>query len=102
MMEIAARIGWHRSLLAAIALIGIITGVWLRQPTARAQTDVHLFAVASKDTFLDFERPGLRLGDRVAARARLLDPAQTDQVGRAFLDCVVVKRITDDPVGGLY
>ena len=58
-----------------------------------------------KDTFLDFDRPGLRLGDRLAARGVLLDAAQTDRVGRGFLECVVMNKITDDPVegvGGLY
>jgi len=105
-MSIAARIRRHRSLLAIIALVGIIGGVWLSRQPARAQTDVQVFSPGPRrHTFLDFERQGLRLGDRLAARGPLLDPARTDRVGRAYLDCVVVNQITDDPVegpGGLY
>jgi hypothetical protein len=105
-MDIASRIGRHRSLLAIIGLVGIIAGGWLSQNPAQAQTEVHVFSQGpGKHTFLDFERPGLRLGDRLAARGTLLDAAGTSQVGRAYLDCVVMNMITDDPVegpGGLY
>lgn len=105
-MGIAARMRGHRSVLAVIGLVGITAGVWLSQQPARAQTDVQVFWPApSKDTSLDFARQGLRLGDRVAARGPLLDPARTNQVGRAFMECVVMNKITDDPVGspgGLY
>lgn len=105
-MGITVGIRRHRSLLAVIALVGIIAGVWLSQQPARAQTDVHVLSQGpGKHTFLNFERPGLRLGDRLAARGTLLDAAGTSQVGRAYLDCVVMNKITDDPVegpGGLY
>jgi hypothetical protein len=105
-MGIAARIGRHRSLLAIIGLVGITVGVWLSQQPARALTDVHVLSQGpGKHTFLNFERPGLRLGDRLAARGTLFDAAGTDQVGRAYLDCVVMNKITDDPAegpGGLY
>jgi hypothetical protein len=50
-------------------------------------------------------QPGLRLGDRLAARGPLLDASQASQVGRAYLECVIMNKITDDPVegpGGLY
>lgn len=100
-MSITARIGRNRSLLAIVALVGITAGVWLSQNPARAQTDLHVLSQGpGKHTFLDFERPGLRLGDRLAARGTLLDAAGTSQVGRAFLDCVVMNKITDDPVEG--
>lgn len=105
-MGIAARIPRHRSLLAIVCLVGITAGVWLSQHPARAQTDVHVLSQGpGKHTFLNFERPGLRLGDRLAARGTLLDAAGTSRVGRAYLDCVVMNKITDDPVegpGGLY
>jgi hypothetical protein len=105
-MGIAARIRQHRSLLAIIGLVGITAGIWLSQQPARAQTDVEVRVLGpGKHAFLNFERPGLRLGDRLAARATLYDAAGTNQVGRAYLDCVVMNKITDDPVegpGGLY
>jgi len=107
MISIAARIRHHRSLLAAICLVGITAGVWVSQRPAHAQTEVHVFwSPPGKDTFLDLDgRPGRRLGDRLAARGVLLDAAQADRVGRGFMECVVMKKITDDPVegaGGLY
>lgn len=105
-MGSAVRISRHRPMIVFIVLIGI-AAIWLTQRPAGAQTDeVHVFwPTPPKVTFLDFDRPGLRLGDRLAARGPLLDASQTGRVGRGYLDCVVMKRITEDPVdgpGGLY
>jgi hypothetical protein len=105
-MELAARISRHRSMIVFIVLIGI-AAIWLTQRPAGAQTDeVHVFwPTPPKVTFLDFDRPGLRLGDGLAARGPLLDASQTTRVGRGYLECVVMNKITDDPVegsGGLY
>lgn len=61
--------------------------------------------VPAKTKILDFEQNGLRIGDRLAARGPLQDGARTSQVGYAYLDCVVMNKITDDPgqaPGGLY
>jgi len=104
-MGFAARISRHRSMTLFIVLVGM-AAVWLSQRPAGAQTEVRVFWPApSKATFLDFEQQGLRLGDRLAARGPLLDGSRTSQVGHGYLDCVVMNRITDDPVegpGGLY
>jgi hypothetical protein len=104
-MQIATRIRQHRSLLAMICLVGITAGIWSSQQPARAQADVHVLVEPSKGTFLNFQQQGLRLGDRLAARGSLLDPTGTDRVGRHYFECVVMNKITDDPVegpGGLY
>jgi hypothetical protein len=53
-----------------------------------------------KATFLNVDQPGLRLGDRLAARGPLMDASQTSRVGRHYLDCIVMNEITDDPVDG--
>jgi hypothetical protein len=104
-MGSAAGISRHRSVIVFIIIIGI-AAVWLTQRPAGAQTSEHVFWSGSgKATFLNFDQPGLRLGDRLAARGPLLDAAQTSRVGRSYLDCVVMNKITDDPVegpGGLY
>ena len=105
-MAFAARISRHRSLTVFMILVGI-AAVWLTQRPAGAQkTDVNVFWPSpAKVRILDHERPGLRLGDRLAARGPLLDSARTSQVGYAYLDCVVMNKITDDPgkaPAGLY
>ncbi len=105
-MGIAGRISRHRSMTVFIVLVGFVA-VWLTQRPAGAQkTDVQVFWPASaKATLLDFEKPGLRLGDRVASRGPLMDGARTSEVGRAYADCVAMTRITDnrgEGPGGLY
>ena len=105
-MSIATRIRRDRALLAIIALVGITAAVWMSQHTAQAQTDVHVFWPApAKLAFLDFDRQGLRLGDRLTVRGPLLDAARVERVGRGYMECVTMNRITDDPVegpGGVY
>jgi hypothetical protein len=103
-MDFAARISRHRSVIVFIVLVGIVA-VWRTQRPAGAQTDVHVFwPTPAKARVLDFDRPELRLGDRLAARGPLLDGSRTSQAGYAYLDCVVMNKITDDPKGpgGLY
>lgn len=104
-MGFAARISRHRSMFVFIVLVGV-AAVWLTQRPAGAQEEVHVFwPVPSKVSVLNFEQPGFRLGDRLAARGPLLDGSRTSQVGHGYLDCVVMNRITDDPAegpGGLY
>jgi hypothetical protein len=102
-MGFAARISRHRSTAALIVLIGV-AAVWLTQRPAGAQTVDLFWPAPHKVSFLDFEQPGLRLGDRLAARGPLLDGSRTSQAGHGYLDCVVMNRITDDPEGpgGLY
>ena len=101
-MELAARISRHRSMIVFIVLIGI-AAVWLTQRPVGAQTSEHVFWTVEgrgKSTFLNVNQPGLRLGDRLAARSPLLDASQTSQVGRAYLDCVIMDKIIEDPVEG--
>jgi hypothetical protein len=104
-MDFAARISRQRSVIVFIVLVGIVA-VWRTQRPAGAQTDVHVFwPTPAKARALDFEQNGLRLGDRLAARGPLQDGARTSQVGYAYLDCVVMNKITDVPKegpGGLY
>jgi len=105
-MGFAARISRHRSVIASMVLIGIAS-VWLIQRPAEAQTGEHVFwaGPGGKSAFLNVNQPGLGLGDRLAARGPLLDASQADRVGRRYLDCVVMNKITDDPgeaAGGLY
>jgi hypothetical protein len=107
-MGIAARISRRRSMVVFIVLIGIVA-VWLTQRPVGAQTNELVFwtvgGTGGKATFVNVNQPGLRIGDRLAARGPLLDASRTSEVGRHYLDCVIMNRITVDPVEephGLY
>ena len=106
-MGVAARISRHRSMIVLIAVVSI-AAVWLTQRPVGAQTSEHVFwsvgGTGGKSTFVNVNQPGLRIGDRLAARGPLLDASATSQVGRAYLDCVIMDKITEDAEGpqGLY
>src|SRR3990172_9132745 len=107
-MGSAAGISRHRSVIVFIVLIGI-AAVWLTQRPAGAQTGELVFwsvgGTGGKSTFVNVNQPGLRIGARRAARGPLFDASKTSQVGRLYLDCVIMNKITEDPVegfGGLY
>jgi len=105
-MELAARISRHRSMMVFVVIVGI-AAVWLAQRPVGAQTTEHVFwaGPGGKATFLNVDKSGLRLGDRLAAKGSLLDASQTSQVGRLHLDCVIMNKITEEPVEdpqGLY
>jgi hypothetical protein len=107
-MALAAPISRHRSTIVFIVLVGI-AAVWLTQRPVGAQTSQLVFwsvgGTGGKTTFVNVNQPGLRVGDRLAARGPLFDASQTDRVGRLYLDCVIMNKITDDTgegFGGLY
>lgn len=89
-------------LIAVVALLVVVATLLIALP-AGAQGDVHVFISAGSTTgtlkFFDFRRPGLRLGDRLAARGPLLDGSQQEKVGSFSLSCEVVTPITDGPDG---
>jgi hypothetical protein len=89
--------------IVAIVLALIVVGAVLSSRPAGAQVDVHAFLPADtfRHRFQDFGDDGLRLGDRLTGRGPLLDASQQSEVGVAYQDCVVMRRITDVP-SGLY
>lgn len=104
-MGIAARISRYRSVAALMVLIAI-AAVWLTQRPVGAQTNELVFWAVSgsggDSKFVNVNEPGLRLGDRLAARGPLFDASQTSRVGRLYMDCIIMKQIqvTEDPVEG--
>lgn len=107
-MGFVTGISRHRSLVVFIVLVGIAV-IWLTRGPVGAQTNEHVFwtvvGTGGRSTFLNVNEPGLRLGDRLAARGPLMDASQTNRVGRAYLDCIIMNEITEDPTGapsGLY
>ncbi len=86
--------------------IGVVilamTGGVLMTTSASGQTVVHVVSGPPQRVAVDdVHRNGLRLGDRIAARAPLLDESQTERIGTAYLQCLVHKRIID-PDRGLW
>jgi hypothetical protein len=102
MRLLAIRSSRQRSTVAAIAL-AVVAGTLLLARPAGAQVDVHVVwpHETARFRFLDFGRPGIRIGDRLEARGPLLDETGTSEVGSAYLDCIAMSGITA-PEGGLY
>lgn len=90
---------------ASTAMLAALTvGIALAStgPGAGGPSDDTIHVVVgpgSHDEFLDFNGDGLGLGDRVAAVGPLLDESQTERVGTAYLDCVIVSRVLE---GGTF
>lgn len=93
----------RRKVGIAISLaVLMITGVLFLTPSASGQSGLHLVvASGGKAIFVDIDHDGLRLGDRIAARGRLMDEMQTEHLGTAYLQCLVHRRIVE-PNRGLW
>lgn len=102
MRPVVIRSARQRLMVASIVLLTLAGTLLLTHP-AGAQVDVHV--VWPHETvryrYLDFGRPGIRMGDRLEARGPLLDATGTSKVGIAYLDCIAMSGITA-PEGGLY
>lgn len=86
-----------------LVVLAVATGVFLAT-TASGQTALHVvFGPQDRitDVFVDVHNDGLRLGDRASARGPLVDEAQTERLGTAYLECIVHRRIID-PDRGLW
>jgi hypothetical protein len=92
-----------RAGIAAIVLALVVAGAVLSSRPAGAQVDVHAFWPVDtiRSRFHDFGDDGLRLGDRLTSRGPLVDASHASEVGVAYQECVVMRRITDVP-SGLY
>jgi hypothetical protein len=79
---------------ATVAVLAVMIGGMVGGTTV-AQATVNLDLLVPADgggagAFLDFEHDGLRIGDRIVARSPLYDGTGAHQVGKSFLECVVV------------
>jgi hypothetical protein len=79
---------------ATVALLAVVFGGVVRTATAGSSATTEIVVVIPGDTgenaFLDFDRRGLSLGDRIVFRAELWDPAESHRMGKAKGECVVV------------
>lgn len=94
--------GFHRrpAFIAVAIASSLVVAAVTSGTTAVAQGDVHVVMTleGARETFLDFDGDGvLRLGDRIATRAPLVDAtARGNRVGTSFGDCLALRRITSD------
>ena len=92
----------NRSKLVTVGvMLAVVAAVWTGAGTASGGTSIHVvYGPEAKVAFLDQNRPGLRLGDSLAARGPLFDPASNQQVGSAHLSCWVARTLIRNH--GLY
>ncbi len=91
------------SILIVLIVVAFAGGVLLT-PSASGQTVLHVVVGPEEDlktVFVDLNRDGLRLGDRVAARGPVTDENRSERLGTACLQCLVHRRIVD-PDRGLW
>ena len=72
----------------------MVAGLFVVKPAA-GETVIHVILPGDgvTDKFVDIGHDGLRLGDRVAARGRLVDENESERVGTAYFECLVQRRI---------
>jgi hypothetical protein len=91
------------SIALFVVVLGIASGV-VMATSASGQTVLHVMTSPSQGLRVEVDDEygdGLRLGDRISARAALLDESQSERVGTAYLHCIVHRRIID-PNRGLW
>ena len=82
-----------KAILGLIAA-AMVAGLFMVRPAA-GETVIHVVLPGDGLTVksVDIGHDGLRLGDRVAARGRLVDENESERVGTAYFECLVQKRI---------
>ena len=91
----------RRKLSIPLVVLAVVAGVLLTT-SASGQTVLHVVFGPEeqiKKAFVDVHRDGLRLGDRIAARGQLVDEAQSERLGTAYVQCLVHRRIVDSDRG---
>ena len=84
---------------ASMLLLALAAG-WIAAQRAEAQQEINIFLPASSIT-TKHTGEGTNLGDRITARGPLTDVSQTEQIGFAYRECVVMRKITG-ATSGLY
>lgn len=85
-------------LLVSAATVGTLL---FAAQAASGQTVIHVVVPESSldVKIVDLGHDGLRLGDRLAARATMFDETQSEELGTSYIDCIVHRRIADDTTG---
>jgi hypothetical protein len=82
--------------IAPLFAVAVVATALLGSTGARGQSVIHVVMTPDELTtrFLNFGRPDLRLGDRIAAKGVLRDESLATRVGTAHLECVVQRRLS--------
>ena len=84
-----------------LVVLAVTAGVF-SSTTASGQAVLHVVLGSGyKVAAFDSDGRGLGLGDRIAVRGPVLDETQTENLGTAYMQCLVHKRIVD-PDRGLW
>jgi len=90
--------------IAVVLVVLTAAGGALMTASASGETVLHLVVGPEKKVkiaLFDDNQPGLRLGDRIAARGPLFDSTQSIHLGKSYAQCLVHKRIIE-PNQGLW
>jgi len=92
----------RKTTIGVVAGLALLATVALGAGAASGDTAIHVLApIDSIKAELDFGPDGPTMGDHVIARGPLVDPNDTTKkVGRAYLDCLVVKNFAGG--NGMY
>jgi hypothetical protein len=82
--------------LGPLFAVAVVAAALLGTTGARGQTVIHLVMTPDELTtrFLNFGRPDMRLGDRIAAKGVLRDESLANRAGTGHLECVVQRRLS--------
>jgi hypothetical protein len=87
--------------MVAALMVGVALASTGRGAAGSSDDPIHVVVgPGGHDEFLDFNRDGLGLGDRLASVGPLLDESQTERIGTAYLDCLIVSRVLEG--GGTF
>lgn len=87
------------AVLAALT-VGMAVASTGQGAAGSSEETIHVvFGPGSHDQFFDFDGDGPGLGDRLAAVGPLLDQSQTERLGTAYQDCLIVSRVLE---GGTF
>jgi hypothetical protein len=89
--------GSRQGVAVALAVVLAIGVVVLGSDRASGQGDIHVLIPAGGDGVDQIE--GFEFGDRLTARAAMVDAASGESAGTAYLECSVVRKIVGDDQG---
>jgi hypothetical protein len=87
--------GRRQGVVVALAIVLAIGVVALGSDRASGQGDIHVLIPVGGDAQIQ----GFDVGDRLTARAAMVDAASGESAGTAYLGCTVVRRIVGDDKG---
>ena len=89
--------GSRQAVVVTLTIVLAIGVVALGSDRASGQGDIHVLIPPGGAGVVQIQ--GFDLGDRLTARAAMVDAASGESAGTAYLECTVVRRIVGDDQG---